>query len=258
MAVRATVAGLLAALLAPTLPAAPMSPPLPLKVMLIGDSLSVGPFGRALEASLRRRYDDRSVGVFASCGSSPEDWLPGTPVFVTNCGYRQFAGGESFSREYENGRRPPPVKTPKLTALFARYRPELVIVQLGTNWMDRLAAARSLDGKSYRRIIRDFIRELRRGAAPGAAIVWVMPPASSKYPPAVHEAVDGWLMEEAQAQGFRTINSRAFTAPYVSGRTGGDGVHYSDGAGRRWARGVMTALGPTTVPLPLAPGAPSR
>ncbi|MEX1044800.1 MAG: SGNH/GDSL hydrolase family protein [Chthoniobacterales bacterium] len=259
MAVRATVAGLLAALLAPILSAAPMPPKLPLKVMLIGDSLSVGPFGRALEASLRRRYGDRGVGVFASCGSSPEDWLPGTPVFVTNCGYRQFAAGEVFSREYDNGRRPPPVKTPKLTALFARYRPELIIVQLGTNWMDRLAATRSLDGQSYRRIIRDFIRELRRGAGPGAAIVWVLPPASAQYPAAVHEAVDGWLVAEAQAQGFRTINSRALTAPYVAGRTGADGVHYSDGAGRRWARGVMTALGPAPAPsLPLAPGALSR
>ena len=258
MAARATVAGLLAVLLAAPSSAAPMPPPLPLKVMLIGDSLSVGPFGKGLEASLRRRYGDRGVGVFASCGSSPEDWLPGTPVFVTNCGYRQFAGGQAFSREYDNGRRPPPVKTPKLTALFARYRPELIVVQLGTNWMDRLAAAPRLDGKNYRRIIRDFIRELRRGAGSGAAIVWVMPPASSKYPPAVHEAVESWLMEEAQDRGFRTINSRAFTAPYVSGRTGGDGVHYSDAAGRRWARGVMTALGPATAPLPLAPDAPAR
>ena len=248
---------LLAACVSTNLPAASMTP-LPVKVMLLGDSLSVGPFGRALESSLRRRYGDRQVGVFASCGSSPEDWLPGTPVFVTNCGYRQFLAGQVFSREYRNGQRPPPVKTPKLPAVFRACRPELVIVQLGTNWMDGLAASSTFDANRHRRIIRDFIREVRRGAGPQASIVWVMPPASSKYPPAVHAAVEAWILEAAQAGGFRTINSRALTQPYLAGRTGGDGVHYQDAAGRRWARGVMHLLDAGTRPLPLAPGPTAR
>lgn len=227
-------------------------PPVPVKVMLIGDSLSVGPFGRALEEALRARYGGGELCVFASCGSSPEDWLPGRPVFVTNCGYRQTTPGGSFSREYEDGRRPPPVNTPKLTAILGFYQPQLVIVQLGTNWMDKLAASAKLDGRPYRKFIREFIRQLRRGPAPDPAIVWVMPPASSQYPARVHEAVESWILEEAAALDFRTINSRSLTEPYREGKTGGDGVHYNDAAGRRWAGRVMTLLGPAPERLPLA------
>lgn len=232
-------------------------PPVPVKVMLIGDSLSVGPFGRALENELRERYGDNDLCVFASCGSSPEDWLPGQPVFVTNCGYRQTTPGGSFSREYKDGRRPPPVNTPKLTTILGYYQPQLVIVQLGTNWMDKLAASAKLDGRPYRKFIREFIRQLRRGPAPDPAIVWVMPPASSQYPARVHEAVESWIMEEAAALGFRTINSRSLTEPYREGKTGGDGVHYNDAAGERWAKRVFSILGPAAEPLPLAaPDAP--
>ena len=224
--------------------------PQPVEVMLVGDSLSVGPFGRALEQALRARYGRRAVSVFASCGSSPEDWLPGQPVFVTNCGYRQSTPGGSFSREYENGKRPPPVKTPKLTTLLGHVRPRIVIVQLGTNWMDKLAADELAIGAT--------VEPRRRGPGPRPAIFWVMPPASSKYPPAIHDAVERWIAEEAAALGFYTVDSRALTSPYRDGRTGGDGVHYGDAAGQRWARGVMGALGPAFDRLSLAPRGAAR
>lgn len=240
-------AGVLSPLRAEPAPA----PAPPVKVMLIGDSLSVGPFGRALESALQARFGRSEVCVFASCGSSPEDWLPKKPVFVTNCGYRQTTPQASFSHEYRNGRRPPPVKTPKLPALFAACRPQLVIVQLGTNWMDHLASSERLDGRRYRRHIRDFVREIRRGSDP--VIVWVLPPDSSRYPRAVHEAVEDWIRLESVAAGFRTIDSRLITAPYRDGATGGDGVHYRDAAGRRWARRVMAQIGLIADSLPLAP-----
>ena len=230
--------------------------PQPVKVLLIGDSLSVGPFGRALESALQARFGRGGVCLFASCGSSPEDWLPGQPVFVTKCGYRQTTPSGSISREYRNGKRPPPVRTPKLPAIFDAWRPQLVIVQLGTNWMDHLAAADRLDGRAYRRHIRDFVRETRRDADP--VIVWVMPPDSSKYPLRVHEAVERWIREESIPSRFRTIDSRLFTAPYRDGKTGGDGVHYGDAAGRRWARRVMGQINLLAGSLPLAPAESGR
>ena len=231
--------------------AEPAMSPQPVEVMLIGDSLSVGPFGRALESALQARFGRGRVCVFASCGSSPEDWLPGRPVFVTKCGYRQTTPSGSISREYQNGKRPPPVRTPKLPKIFDAWRPQLVIVQLGTNWMDQLAAADRLDGRAYRRHVRDFVREIRRDADP--VIVWVMPPDSSKYPLRVHEAVERWIREESIPSRFRTIDSRLFTAPYRDGKTGGDGVHYGDAAGRRWARRVMGQINLLAGSLPLAP-----
>lgn len=216
--------------------------PAPVKVMLIGDSLSVGPFGRAMQSWLQQRYGANDVCVFASCGSSPEDWLPDTSVFVTPCGYRATTPRGSLLFEYRDGRKPRPVPTPKLSRILASYRPSVVIVQLGTNWMDNIVAAGRPDEGRYREIIADFIRELRKGASPPPTIVWVMPPASSKYPAGVHRDVEQWITDSAHSLGFRTINSRRITGAYMPGASGGDGVHYSDAAGTRWARGVMAKL----------------
>src|SRR3954466_1311692 len=46
----------------------------PPSVLMIGDSLSVGKFGEVLQAHLALK---RRVAAYASCGSSPEHWLPG-------------------------------------------------------------------------------------------------------------------------------------------------------------------------------------
>jgi len=223
--------------------------PIPVKVLLIGDSLSVGGFGDGMEASLLRKYGERQVAIFASCGSSPEDWMSGD--FVTNCGYRQTTPSGRILHEYENGVRPRPVRTPKLRKLLGHYQPEMVIVQQGTNWMDALAETSHPDAARYRRIIADFVGELRRGNS-AVSIFWILPPASAKYPARVHEAVEGWINKAARKMGFYTVNSRIITGPYRDGRTGGDGVHYTDAAGRAWARGAYAKFSAAQRALPLA------
>ena len=171
--------------------------PQPVKVLLVGDSLSVGPFGAAMQSLLTRNFGEGNVCLFASCGSSPEDWLPG-PAFVTKCGYRQTTPSGSQLYQYENGGRPRQVKTPKLRGITANYNPEFVIVQLGTNWMDSLSAGGASDGTKYRKIISDFITELRRGQPP-RAIFWVLPPASSKFPARVHAELEQWINAAARS-----------------------------------------------------------
>lgn len=227
--------------------------PLPIKVLLIGDSLSVDGFGEAMQKGLQRRFGDEQVAVFASCGSSPEDWIKGG--FVTNCGYRQTTPAGSLLLRYDNGARPRRTVTPKLRNVLSHYRPEFVIVQLGTNWMDRLSESTPPGSSYYRHIIRDFVREVRRGN-PTAVVFWVMPPSSAAYSSAVHKQVEQWINEESRKLSFYTVNSRSLTGPYRKGVTGGDGVHYSDAAGASWARGVLDKFLQAVRSLTLAP-APS-
>ncbi len=210
--------------------------------MLIGDSLSAGPFGRTLERFLRDRYGSNQVCVFASCGSSPESWLPDTPVFTTTCGYRQWAPGGAWSGGFTKGAKPGSVNTPKLDKILARYVPDYIIVQLGTNWMDALAAGDRRSEAKHKKNIREFIRELRSGVRPPFGILWILPPSSSKYPARVHDAVDRWITETSQSMRFGVLSSRAIIGPYQRGATGGDGVHYNDAAGERWARGVIRKI----------------
>ena len=60
------------------------------RVLFVGDSLSVGKFGEILGDYLVRKYLRENVELYASCGSSPENWLRNEPVYRTKCGYREM------------------------------------------------------------------------------------------------------------------------------------------------------------------------
>ena len=106
------------------------------RVLMIGDSLSVGPFGESVKNFLISRLGRSNVFIYASCGSSPEHWLKSEPAFVTKCGYREVTPAGSLIVDFENGRPPRRVATPKIEDLLASYHPACLLVQLGTNWMD--------------------------------------------------------------------------------------------------------------------------
>src|SRR5437773_6629295 len=108
-------------------PQKPSAPPPPPKVLMIGDSLSVGGFGEAVREHLEHEFGRQNVAFFASCGSSPENWLQNEPVFHTRCGYREKTPTSDVYRDYHNGKRPPAVATPKIEALIERYKPTIVI-----------------------------------------------------------------------------------------------------------------------------------
>lgn len=200
----------------------------PPRVLMIGDSLSVASFGETLEQHLERRYGRENVAFFASCGSSPENWLSGEPVFYTKCGYRQRTPTSDIYRDFHNGKPPSPVRTPKLENLLANYKPTIVIVQLGTNWMDR-----SLSDDKIRSILDQFMSTARRG---GRRIVWITPPDSSRF--SKTQGRIQRLISQAKRSGVSLISSRRLTQ-YVPGKTGGDGVHYNRESGEAWARKVI-------------------
>ena len=209
-------------------------------ILVIGDSLTVGPFGDYLQSFLQRRIPSSKLCIVASCGSSPENWLPGTPEFVTPCGFRFFSGKRNFLTKYQNGKKPQKVPTPKLPQILAKFRPRIVIIQQGTNWMDDLMKTRDPQVSEYKQIIRAFIREIRSKGA--VQIVWILPYDASKYSASVKDSVDRWIKECARELNFQTIDSRAITSRYIPGKSGGDGVHLSDAAAREWASATSKRL----------------
>ena len=211
----------------PTKKAPDAAPP---SVLLIGDSLSVGRFGETVQAHLALK---RRVAAYASCGSSPEHWLAGEAPFFTKCGYRERTATSDIFSDFVNGRAPRPSKTPKLADLVRKHKPTIVVVQLGTNWMDR-----SLSDEQMSNYLNRFIDEARRG--PVEKIVWIAPPDHSslrKTQGRVHQLI----RRAATRKGFEVIDSRKVTH-YVVGKTGGDGVHYNNESSEAWARGIQKEL----------------
>jgi len=237
------------------LPVRDKNKPAPVTILLIGDSLSFGPFGKQLETRFRKRLGDSEMALYASCGSSPENWLSATPVFVTKCGYREALPGESpMLVDAMNGKPCPPWKTPKLPSILKRWAPSIIIVQQGTNWMDNMPDPVGSDGHKSHQIVRKFISELRTGD-PSRQIIWILPPDSSKYPIATKQAVDTWIEQALRESGCPSpIRSRTLTAPYRKGITGTDGVHYTKEAAESWANKVYLRI--LNLLFPEGPGLP--
>lgn len=229
----------------------------PVKILIIGDSLSFGPFGKQLEKRLVKRFGNSEVALYAACGSSPENWLGSTPVFVTRCGYReQFPGESPLVVDASDGKPCPPWKTPKIPAILKRWSPSAVVVQQGTNWMDAMPDPPGSDGRKSRQIIRKFISELRAGDG-SRQIIWILPPDSSKYSTRTKRAVDAWIEQALHEGGCSPpIRSRFLTGPYKRNVTGSDGVHYGKPAAISWANKVygrlINALPEPTLPQPRA------
>ena len=207
---------------------APDAPPP--SILMIGDSLSVGKFGEAVQMHLALKH---RVAAYASCGSSPEHWLAGEPDFVTKCGYRQRTSDSDIFSDWVNGHAPRPTRTPKLADLVRKHKPTILVVQLGTNWMDR-----NLSDEQMGEYVNRLVDEARRG--PVEKIVWIAPPDSARLR-RTQGKVHLVIRRAALRKKFDVIDSRNVTH-YVTGKTGGDGIHYNSESSEAWARAIQRDL----------------
>jgi hypothetical protein len=213
---------------------------IPPRVLVIGDSLTVGPFGDKLEEFLIRSVGDSQVYIFASCGSSPEHWLEAEPEFRSRCGFRvKTPRKKTWLGRHENGRPPEVHSAPKVENLLSKIHPDLVIIQLGTNWFDMLAESGSETGrKKIQHLIEQFHTAVQR-KAPRAGLVWITPPDSSRFR-AVQSVVTDAIRDMAKNR-YEVINSSKMIR-YEPGKSGGDGVHLAAPAAEQWFEKVRRSL----------------
>jgi hypothetical protein len=211
----------------------------PVRVLMIGDSMTVGGFGESMQAFLQRNYG--KVALYASCGSSPESWLKGETAYVTKCGYRKFTPAAKYYTDYTSGHKPSPTVTPKLEDLLAYHQPSIVIIQLGTNWMDALESKNfATEAPKYNAILARFAVPLAN-ARSVKQIIWITPPDSTRYSSSTERNVDQLIRTAARRYGYTVVNSANMTH-YIAGRTGGDGVHYRNEDAYAWAANVGREL----------------
>jgi hypothetical protein len=211
------------------------------RVLMIGDSLTVGGFGESMQGYLLRRFGRTNVAIYASCGSSPEQWLRSEPEFITKCGYREQTPQSTVLYESEDGKPPPPTVTPKVEDLITLLHPTTVIVQLGTNWMDDLLPDSTDDEAKHRQILDRFVAAIHSDPNSVRQIIWITPPDSSHYSSQVQRAVQDLIKSAAEKHSFPIIDSSRLTH-YVPGKSGGDGIHYNREEAKQWASLVTRAL----------------
>ena len=211
----------------------------PGRVLHIGDSQSVGTFGRTIYEGFLDTQGEGAVLSIASCGSTARHWLSGN---ATRCGYVQR--GEltmtKAARDRRNRRRRRSHATPVFETLAQRFHPDIVVVQLGGNYMGRTE-----------RFLRETVDRLAQQVVDsGARCVWVGPSDARRDNAGgrglsrdeVADLLPGILGDRCQF-----IDSRRYTSYPTNG---GDGVHLDSlgSVGRRmaraWAEAVIAAVIP--------------
>jgi hypothetical protein len=213
----------------------------PLRVLMIGDSMTVGGFGEAMQAYLLQRFGINKFAVYASCGSSPEHWMRSGPNFITKCGYREQTPSSSILYDSQNGRQPQEAATPKLEDLVARFQPATVIVQLGTNWMDGMAFESAISQSAYSKILDRFVAAVHSEPNAIRGIIWITPPDSSHYSSETQRMTKDLIKNAARRNSFEIIDSESMTH-YVPGKSGSDGIHYNSEEAKEWANRVAREL----------------
>ncbi|MEY5019010.1 MAG: hypothetical protein RLZ22_98 [Verrucomicrobiota bacterium] len=203
------------------------------KVMVIGDSLTVGPFGDYLQDWLLRNLPQSQVAIYASCGSSPEHWMISKPNFITPCGYRETTPYSRKLTKYQDGRKPTPTVTPKIETLLKKFRPDVLVIQLGTNHFDTIEKKGEKAIPELREIYRQFSKTIIANRGNLKMVYWITPPDASKYSTSVKTQVQKIIHENNRNHGFREFYSGE-KIRYVKGVSGTDGVHLNREAAYLW------------------------
>ncbi len=187
-------------------------------LLFIGDSHSVGPFGLALNERLRTM--GARVNSYAYCGSIANDWYKNGGM--TKCGYLEMnSTGQSKSGTTGN--------VPKFRNLIEQHKPEVVIVELATNYF-------GYENESF--ILSDMKKMAKDIIDSGAQCYWIGMPTSRKLEN--HQERISRLTQEAIGDVCTYFNSFPVTK-YPA--TGGDGIHFYFPGGQKvaadWAEAVF-------------------
>ena len=190
------------------------------RVLIIGDSHVMGHFGKSLVSQLAAVLPDALIRLVGVCGGSERGLLTG---FRTKCGLlkRNEKGRVHIPKECRRNRcdglsdtqcKEVVCRPKKLRTYIARFRPDLIVFQLGSNsiWMGKPKT----NWKRNRRVLKRYVRLLKRSPR---ACVWITPPDSMKNSSSDQDAF-AVIFEEELREVCRVFNSRPHHRPYLNYR----------------------------------------
>lgn len=191
-------------------------------VMFVGDSHAYGKMGTTIEKSLAKV--SKRVIMQSSCGSTPNTWLGKTGYEKTVCGYWKKDGATEIRSKQH--------KTPKFKSELEKYRPQVTIVQLGTN-----IAAGNNPLKSEASVIEmmTLVREAK------SECIWIGPPdAESKIVTKEKlKKTNEMLIRLAKSYDCQYIDSLGLT---VFPKANKEGIHYPPTLSQLWGEKLSAEI----------------
>ncbi|MEN3370884.1 MAG: hypothetical protein V7609_3027 [Verrucomicrobiota bacterium] len=173
-----------------------------LKVLILGDSLALCGFGKRLDDRFREDPRIASVFTYLACGTNPLSWLKDRPYtnIQTHCGFVSIESiGPDSATQVEDvygmrrGHTPGAHPVPKLEDLLATHRPDILIMQTGTNlfdlFPDRKTVIPNRHGPALRSYFVPFITKAVRTPSNLRKIYWVASPTSGRVSKEIQEFV---------------------------------------------------------------------
>ena len=195
------------------------------RVLYLGDSFSMGTFGRTFDQSLRTGGFEVYTSICG--GGSPYYWLKAYPPVAVNIGY--------WEKTPVSDKRVRSIKAvPKIESLLAKWDPDIVVVQTGTNLYSQLRKKSRSKEANIKEVEGLTTKMCRAIKSSGAKVYWITPPSASTrtYPQALQDEMLAITQRAVRPYG-KVFDSYAVTEfPETSGS---DGIHLGPTEARAWA-----------------------
>jgi hypothetical protein len=196
-------------------------------VLILGDSLALCGFGKRLDERFRESPLTKATFTYLTCGTNPLSWLKEKPYsnIKTHCGFVSMESiGGGMMREVNDvygqtrGHTPGSHPVPKIEDLLATLRPDILIMQTGTNLFDLFPDHKTVNpnrhGPALRSYFVPFIGKAIKSPSTLKKIYWVASPTSGR----VSKEIQDFVLQQTRAdigQVATVIDSRALVAyPY--------------------------------------------
>ncbi|MCB1066392.1 MAG: SGNH/GDSL hydrolase family protein, partial [Verrucomicrobiae bacterium] len=202
------------------------------RVLFLGDSFSIGAFGRTLDTRIRE--SGLQVFTIVAGGASPYYWLSAYQSLPCSIGYWEKTPEEEKRLGYVKA-------VPKIEDLLTEIEPEIVVIQTGVNLYATLRSKRRPKEENVAEV-RQLIDQMCYAVAKrGAKSYWVLPPHSheARYPRDLQDELATLMKEVVKEYNGAVFESQKFTHfndPYPST----DGIHYGAEEASVWAERVAS------------------
>jgi hypothetical protein len=228
----------------------PAAPSEGINVLILGDSLALCGFGKRLDERFRESTHVKATFTYLACGTNPLSWLKEKPYtnIRTHCGFvsRKSIGADEWE-ELEDvygmtrGHTPGAHPVPKLEDLLATLRPDILIMQTGTNLFDLFPDRKTViphrHGPALRSYFVPFITKATGASSTLKKIYWVASPTSGR----VSKEIQDFVLEQTRADigGIASVIDSRTLVPYPYHHMEPDKEHFLGADMDLWADKVF-------------------
>lgn len=200
------------------------------RVLYLGDSLSIGAFGKTFDQSMRASGFE--VHTVVAGGASPYYWLRNYQSLPCTIGFWEKSPSSERRVGYVRA-------VPKLEDLISLHKPNVVVVQTGINLYATLRSKRRPKADNVAEVTSLIEQMCYSIAEAGATSYWVLPPHSheKRYSLELQQelaSIMRGVVKKYKGEVFESQEVTEFVDPYPAT----DGIHYGPTEARGWAQKV--------------------